>query len=187
MLGCPPSPTLLLINPPFNHRFLNPKRQAASLFQRSVILTPVADSQGGFWFCLHRQQGTEASKSLKFYLSHNLYATTPIINSPPVISVIERVNGCEQVFAKYPSIKVLSKDQNAEGSRDGGLRVMSDLLATFPKLDAAFAINDPTGVGAELAAKQAKRSEFFIVGVDGAPEAKDAIKDKRVVSQIIVE
>lgn len=101
-----------------------------------------------------------------------------IINGPPVISVIERVNGCEQVFAKYPGIKVISKDQNAEGSRDGGLRVMSDLLATFPKLDAAFAINDPTSVGAELAAKQAKRSEFFIVGVDGAPEAKDAIEDK---------
>jgi ribose transport system substrate-binding protein len=101
-----------------------------------------------------------------------------IINGPPVISVVERVNGCQQVLAKYPDIKVLSKDQNAEGSRDGGLRVMSDLLATFPKIDAVFAINDPTGVGAELAAKQAKRSEFFLVGVDGAPEAKDAIEDK---------
>lgn len=101
-----------------------------------------------------------------------------IINGPPVISVIERVNGCEQSLAKYPGVKVLSKDQNAEGSRDGGLRVMSDLLASFDKIDAVFAINDPTGVGAELAAKQAKRSEFFIVGVDGAPEAKDAIEDK---------
>ncbi|QSJ14913.1 ABC transporter substrate-binding protein [Nostoc sp. UHCC 0702] len=101
-----------------------------------------------------------------------------IINGPPVISVVERVNGCLQVLAKYPGIKVLAKDQNAEGSRDGGLRVMSDLLATFPKVDAVFAINDPTGVGAELAAKQAKRSEFFIVGVDGAPEAKEAIEDK---------
>lgn len=101
-----------------------------------------------------------------------------IINGPPVNSVIERVSGCEQVLAKYPGIKVLSKDQNAEGSRDGGLRVMSDLLTSFPKIDAVFAINDPSGVGAELAARQAKRSEFFIVGVDGAPEAKEAIADK---------
>lgn len=101
-----------------------------------------------------------------------------IINGPPVVSVVERVNGCEQELAKNPGIKVLSKDQNAEGSRDGGLRVMSDLLTSFTKIDAVFAINDPTGVGAELAAKQAKRSEFFIVGVDGAPEAKDAIEDK---------
>lgn len=101
-----------------------------------------------------------------------------IINGPPVTSVIDRVKGCEQVLVKYPGIKVLSRDQNAEGSRDGGLRVMTDLLSSFPKIDAIFAINDPTGIGAELAAKQAKRSEFFIVGVDGAPEAKDAIERK---------
>lgn len=101
-----------------------------------------------------------------------------IINGPPVTAVIDRVNGCLETLAKYPNLKLLSKDQNAEGSRDGGLRVMSDLLTTFGKIDAVFAINDPTGVGAELAARQAKRSEFFIVGVDGAPEAKDALQDQ---------
>ncbi|MBM0742743.1 ABC transporter substrate-binding protein [Phormidium sp. CLA17] len=100
-----------------------------------------------------------------------------IVNGPPVISVIERVQGCEQVLAKYPGIKILSKDQNAEGSRDGGLRVMTDLLTSFPQLNAVFAINDPSAVGAELAARQAKRSEFFIVGVDRAPEATQAIAD----------
>ncbi|MCL1474694.1 ABC transporter substrate-binding protein [Argonema antarcticum] len=99
-----------------------------------------------------------------------------IINGPPVASVVERVQGCLSVFSKYPGIKILSKDQNAEGSRDGGLRVMSDLLTSFPKIDAVFAINDPCGIGAELAAKQAQRDEFFIVGVDGAPEALDALK-----------
>jgi ribose transport system substrate-binding protein len=101
-----------------------------------------------------------------------------IINGPPVASVVERVQGCLSVFSKYPGIKILSKDQNAEGSRDGGLRVMSDLLTSFPKIDAVFAINDPTGIGAELAAKQAQRKEFFIVGVDGAPEALDALKQE---------
>nr|WP_225938791.1 ABC transporter substrate-binding protein [Kovacikia minuta] len=101
-----------------------------------------------------------------------------IINGPPVTAVLDRVKGCEEVFAKNSGIKVLSRDQNAEGSRDGGLRVMSDLLTSFPKIDAVFAINDPTGIGAELAAQQAKRKEFFIVGVDGAPEAKDALQDQ---------
>ncbi|AFY44869.1 ABC transporter substrate-binding protein [Nostoc sp. PCC 7107] len=98
-----------------------------------------------------------------------------IVNGPPVASVIQRVDGCLKVLAKYPDIKILSKDQNAEGSRDGGLRVMSDILVTFPKIDAVFAINDPSGVGVDLAANQAKRTEFFIVGVDGAPEAIQAI------------
>lgn len=98
-----------------------------------------------------------------------------IVNGPPVTSVIERVDGCLNVLSKYPQLKILSKDQNAEGSRDGGLRVMSDLLTSFPDIDAVFAINDPSGVGADLAANQAKRDDFFIVGVDGAPEAIDAI------------
>ncbi len=101
-----------------------------------------------------------------------------IVNGPPVDSVIQRVSGCENVLSKYPNIKILSKNQNADGSRDGGLRVMSDLLTTFPKIDAVFAINDPSGLGAELAAKQAQRKDFFIVGVDGAPEAITAIAAK---------
>ncbi|QLE50035.1 substrate-binding domain-containing protein [Nostoc sp. C057] len=101
-----------------------------------------------------------------------------IVNGPPVDSVIQRVSGCESVLSKYPDIKILSKNQNAEGSRDGGLRVMTDLLTTFPKIDAVFAINDPSGVGAELAANQAQRKDFFIVGVDGAPEAITAIAAK---------
>ncbi|MEH2083696.1 MAG: ABC transporter substrate-binding protein [Nostoc sp.] len=101
-----------------------------------------------------------------------------IVNGPPVESVLQRISGCEKVLSKYPDLKILSKNQNAEGSRDGGLRVMTDLLTTFPKIDAVFAINDPSGVGAELAANQARRKDFFIVGVDGAPEAIKAIADK---------
>ncbi|KAF3889783.1 MULTISPECIES: ABC transporter substrate-binding protein [Nostocales] len=101
-----------------------------------------------------------------------------ILNSIPMDSVIQRVNGCEKALSKYPGIKILSKDQNAEGSRDGGLRVMSDLLTTFPKIDAVFATNDQSGVGADLAAQQARRKEFFIVGVDGGPDAVKAMTTK---------
>lgn len=99
-----------------------------------------------------------------------------IINGPPVSAVIDRVNGCKSVFSQNPGINILSQDQNAEGSREGGLRVMSDLLTSFKDIDAVFAINDPTGIGAELAAQQAGRKDFFIVGVDGAPEAVQALK-----------
>ncbi|MEL7313759.1 MAG: ABC transporter substrate-binding protein [Cyanobacteria bacterium J06559_3] len=101
-----------------------------------------------------------------------------ILNGPPVSAVVNRVHGCKSVLEQYPDIAILSEDQNADASREGGLRVMSDLLTTFPEIDAVFAINDPTGIGAELAAQQAGRNEFFIVGVDGAPEAVDALKQE---------
>jgi ribose transport system substrate-binding protein len=99
-----------------------------------------------------------------------------IANGPPVTAVIDRVNGAKEVFAKNPGIEILSDNQNAGGSRDGGLNVMQDLLTAFPKIDAVFAINDPTGIGCELAIKQAKReSEMFVVGVDGSPDAEVAL------------
>jgi ribose transport system substrate-binding protein len=102
-----------------------------------------------------------------------------IVNGPPVTAVTDRVAGALEIFKKNPGIKILSQDQNAGGSRDGGLRVMTDLLTAFPKIGAVFAINDPTGIGCDLAAKQANRSEFFIVGVDGSPDAAAILKAKQ--------
>ena len=101
-----------------------------------------------------------------------------IVNGPPVSAVIDRVNGAKAVFGKYPGIKILSDGQNAGGNREGGLRVMTDLLTAFPKIDAVFAINDPTGIGCDLAIKQAKRAGIFVAGVDGAPDAQVALADK---------
>jgi ribose transport system substrate-binding protein len=101
-----------------------------------------------------------------------------IVNGPPVTAVTDRVAGFLEEIKKSPDIKIVSQDQNAGGSRDGGLRVMTDLLTAFPKIDAVFAINDPTAIGCDLAAKQAQRKDFFIVGVDGAPDVVPSLKDK---------
>ena len=100
-----------------------------------------------------------------------------IQNSNPVSAVIDRVVGCKKVFGANSGIKVLSDDQDAKGSRDGGLNVMQSLLTRFEKIDAVFAINDPTGIGASLAAKQANRTNLFITAVDGAPDIEAELKD----------
>jgi ribose transport system substrate-binding protein len=99
-----------------------------------------------------------------------------IVNGQPVTSVQDRVSGALSVFKKYPDIKILSQNQNAEGTSEGGQRVMTDLLTTYRHLDAVFAVNDPTAMGCDLAAQKAGRTEFFIVGVDGSPEAVAALK-----------
>ena len=93
-----------------------------------------------------------------------------ILNGPASSSILERVKGCKNVLSQHPDIKILSDDQNAEGSRDGGLKVFQSLLTRFDKIDAVFAINDPTAIGGQLAAKQLNRSEFIFTAVDGAPD-----------------
>ncbi|TBW33571.1 ABC transporter [Siculibacillus lacustris] len=104
-----------------------------------------------------------------------------IQNGPQVTAVVDRVTGCKQVFAKNPGIKVLSDDQDAKGSREGGLAVMQGHLTRFPKIDAVFAINDPQAIGTDLAAKQLKRSGIIITAVDGAPDIEDALKGDTMV------
>lgn len=118
-----------------------------------------------------------------FGTAHRAHASTTIfnvviINGPPVSAVQDRVKGCMDILAKHKEIKLLSHNQNAKGSREGGLEVMTSLLIAHPKIDAVFAINDPTAIGADLAAKQAQRSEFFIMGVDGSPDGEDALKQE---------
>lgn len=102
-----------------------------------------------------------------------------IINGPPVTAVMDRVAGCKKVFNAHSGIKIHSDNQNAGGSRDGGLKVMADLLTANKKLDAVFAINDPTGIGADLAARQAKRNNLFITAVDGAPDAETSLRSDK--------
>ena len=99
-----------------------------------------------------------------------------IQNGPQVSAVIDRVNGCKSVFKKNPDIKVLSDDQDAKGSREGGLNVMQNHLTRFPKVDAVFAINDPQAVGIDLAARQLNRKNIVIASVDGAPDIENALK-----------
>lgn len=100
-----------------------------------------------------------------------------IINGPPVSATIDRVAGCRRVLEAAPGIRLLSADRNGGGTSEGGFAKMTDLLTLFPHIDAVFAINDPTAIGADDAARQAGRSDFFIVGVDGAPRVKTRMKD----------
>ncbi|OUL99014.1 ABC transporter substrate-binding protein [Variovorax sp. JS1663] len=99
-----------------------------------------------------------------------------IQNGPQVSAVIDRVNGCKSVLKKSPDIKILSDDQDAKGSREGGLNVMQNHLTRFPKVDAVFAINDPQAIGTDLAARQLNRKNIIITSVDGAPDIETALK-----------
>ncbi len=123
----------------------------------------------------NKQAGTEDGVYLAKRL--NGKGQIVIVNGPPVTAVTDRVTGFLEEIKKHPDIKILSQDQNAGGNREGGLRVMSGLLTAFKQIDAVFAINDPTAIGCDLAAKQAQRKEFFILGVDGSPDIVPFLKD----------
>jgi len=101
-----------------------------------------------------------------------------IMNGPQVSSIRDRVSGCRKVLSQHPGINLLSYNQNGGASRDGGLSLGQNLLTHYQHIDAVFAINDPTAIGMDLAAKQSHRTDFFITSVDGAPDVVGELKDK---------
>ncbi|NRF93790.1 substrate-binding domain-containing protein [Paenibacillus frigoriresistens] len=104
-----------------------------------------------------------------------------ILDGPPVSAVTDRIAGFNEALKAAPGIKVVA-NQNGNGNRETSLAKMETILQANGKgqIDAVFAINDPSGIGAKIAAEQAGRDkEMFIVGVDGSPDAVTTLKENK--------
>jgi len=94
-----------------------------------------------------------------------------VIDHPGVTSVRQRTRGfAERLAEKYPEVKVV-KTLVGEGKRGPSMKVTEHILGGDTKIDAIFAINDPTGLGAAKAIQDQKARHVFVVAIDGAPDA----------------
>lgn len=67
------------------------------------------------------------------------------------------------------------------GVKDQGYKAAEDLVQTHPDLAGIFAINDPSALGARAALEKAdKDDQVKLVGFDGQPEGKQAIKQGKI-------
>jgi len=83
----------------------------------------------------------------------------------------KRTEGEKQVFAKYPDITIIRED-TGNWSRDQGLALMENWLASGDQIDAVAANNDEMAIGALQAIEAAgKLGEILVGGVDASPDA----------------
>ena len=66
------------------------------------------------------------------------------------------------------------------GAKDLGYKAAEDALQAHPDLRGLFAINDPAALGARAALEKAGKTQILIIGFDGQPEGKQAIKDGKI-------
>ena len=72
------------------------------------------------------------------------------------------------------------------GAKDVGYKAAEDALQAHGDLRGIFAINDPAALGARGAVEKAgKTQQVVIVGFDGQPEGKQAIKDGKIYADPI--
>jgi len=93
-----------------------------------------------------------------------------IVDGTPTTSIQDRMTGCEEALAANPDVTVVGT-QNGDNGRERALTLTTDMLTAHPDVVGIFGVNDPSALGATLAAQQAGKSDIVITGVDGSPEA----------------
>jgi len=105
-------------------------------------------------------------------------------------SCVLRVGGFKKVIDTHnktatSKIEIVS-ELDGNGDRTKGYQSTADALQAHENLDAIFAINDPSALGAYTAVKEAKRDDKIkIIGFDGQLDGKQAIKDGKLYADPI--
>jgi ribose transport system substrate-binding protein len=114
-----------------------------------------------------------------------------ILDYKPAESCQQRVKGFKEVVEASNAGKTSGKieivaELPGEGSKDKGYKSAEDALQAHPDLAGIFAINDPSALGARAAVEKAgKADQIKIVGFDGQPEGKQAIKEGKLYADPI--
>ena len=113
-----------------------------------------------------------------------------ILDHPEVESVLLRTRGFNEELARLKQLqgKTLEVVATLPGgaAQDRSLKVTEDLLQAHPDLVGIFAINDPSALGAVAALEKAgKLGQVKVVGFDGMPEGKRAIKAGKIYADPI--
>ncbi|MFM8578467.1 MAG: substrate-binding domain-containing protein [Planctomycetaceae bacterium] len=145
------------------------------------IVTQVAtDNEGG---------GREAGKAMIDALGTE-GGEVAILHFKQAESCRLRVTGFREVIDGYnkdatATIELVSELESG-GAKDAGFKAMEDALQAAPDLRGVFAINDPSALGARAAIEKAGKTEqVLIIGFDGQPEGKEAIRDGKIYADPI--
>jgi len=95
---------------------------------------------------------------------------------------LDRANGFKDSIAKYPDIEIVA-EQEIQPGVDTALPVMENMLQSYPDLNGAFALNDPSAIGCAAAVEAANLlDKIKIVGVDGSEDGKKAILEGKMLA-----
>ncbi|HEY3319597.1 MAG TPA: substrate-binding domain-containing protein [Planctomycetota bacterium] len=131
--------------------------------------------------------GKEAGKAMIEALGGT--GKVAILDHPEVESVMLRTKGFEEEIDKHNKaggkIEIVAKLPGG-GAKDKSFKTMEDILQTHPNLNGVFCSNDPSALGAVAALEKAgKIAQVKVVGFDGMPEGKQAIKAGKIYADPI--
>lgn len=114
-----------------------------------------------------------------------------IIDFKQAESCLLRVQGFKEVIEEYNANRTSGQIEIVDelpggGASKEGYEAAEDALQKHDDLAGIFAINDPSALGARAALEKAnKADQVVIIGFDGQPEGKEAIRDGKIYADPI--
>ena len=103
-------------------------------------------------------------------------ANVAIIEGLPSDYTTQRMGGfVDRAAEAYPGIKVVAS-QAGDWEREKGMNAATNMLQAHPEINVFYGLSDEMALGAAQACKQAGRTDIICVGLDGNPNAKEAVK-----------
>ena len=113
-------------------------------------------------------------------------ANVAILEGLPGFHSTARAGGfTEQVDAQYPGLKIIAS-QPADWSREKGMNVATNMFQADPTIQVFYGLNDEMALGAAQAMKQLGQAGIITVGIDGNPNAMDAVKRDELTATLYV-
>ena len=103
-------------------------------------------------------------------------AVVAIIEGLPSDYTTQRMGGfVDRCAEAYPDITVVAS-QPGDWVREKGMNAAMDMIQAHPEINVIYGLSDEMALGAVQACKQLNRDDIICVGLDGNPNAKEAVK-----------
>lgn len=106
-----------------------------------------------------------------------------ILQGIPGFHTTERVGGFKDALKTAAGIKIAG-EQPANWERERAMYVASNMLQANPDIKLFYAVSDEMALGAAAACKQAGKKGILILGIDGNPNAVDAVQKGEITATL---
>ncbi|MBR4078940.1 MAG: sugar ABC transporter substrate-binding protein [Christensenellaceae bacterium] len=112
-------------------------------------------------------------------------AVVGVLEGLPGFHTIARGGGFTERIKEYPGVTVAAS-QAADWSRETGMNVATNMFQANPEITVFYGMNDEMALGAAQAMKDIGREDILTVGIDGNPNAIEAVKAGQLTATLYV-
>ena len=111
------------------------------------------------------------------------HAKIGLIGIGAPVPALKYENARESYYSTKLGMTVLGSEDNPTDDVTGGEKAGNALIQRYSDMDAVIAYNDPSGVGATVAAKAAGKT-LTVIGLNGTSDGIQAVKDGRFAATV---